>query len=178
MNLIGREGSILLKTLMLTFYGVALSACQTAELVFYEHKPSKRFYQDLNMGDPLLSPFFDNGVLFVASIKAATHTEYFFWIGVYSEKKEKVKINKAIVMGSGLNLSKDLDIEVFSRQPTREYDAGNPVKLFELKSSWLGKASNDDGAIVLDVFYEIGGKEGKKRFVLKRRVEKQTVFST
>lgn len=40
------------------------------------------------------------------------------------------------------------------------------------------QGSNDDGVIVLDVFYEIDGKEGKKRFVLKRRVEKQTVFST
>lgn len=139
MNLIGREGSILLKALMITFHSAVLSACQTAELVFYEHKPSNRFYQDLNIGDPLLSPFFDNGVLFVASVKAATHTEYFAWIGVYSEKKEKVKINKAIVMGSGLDLSKNLDIEVFSRQPTREYDAGNPVKLFELKSSWRDK---------------------------------------
>lgn len=81
-------------------------------------------------------------------------------------------------MGSGLELSENLDVEVFSRQPTREYDASNPIKIFELENSWLNKASNDNGAIILEVFYEIDGEEGMKQFKLKRRVEKQAVFPT
>lgn len=61
MDLVGIKKA-LLKVWIFVGGGAVLSACQTSDLIFYEHEPSSRFYQDLNMGAPSLDPFFDDGI--------------------------------------------------------------------------------------------------------------------
>lgn len=54
----------------------------------------------------------------------------------------------------------------------------NTLKIFELGESSLGGVSGANKTVILKIFYEIDGKEGVMNYELKRRVERQSVFST
>ena len=120
MDLVGIKKS-LLKVWLLVGGGAVLSACQTAELVFYEHEPSKNFYQKLDIEDPSLNPFFSDEVLFVVDAKAAMDDEYLVWLGLFSkEKNKKIKVIKASIFGGGLSKESTFDSIINIDELTRK----------------------------------------------------------
>ena len=57
-----------------------LVSCKFTELIFYEHEPSKLFYESYDMDKPELDGFTEDGVLFVIDIRTAMNEEYFLWL--------------------------------------------------------------------------------------------------
>ena len=84
-----------------------LVSCKFTELIFYEHEPSKLFYESYDMDKPELDGFTEDGVLFVIDIRAAMNEEYFLWLGLYSKNKDKRILikNAAIFSGDDKELS-------------------------------------------------------------------------
>jgi len=161
----------------------SLGACKTTELVFYEHEPSKSFYQNYNIDVLEIKPFIDDDILFAVSLKGATHTKYFVWLGLYSEKKDAVvKIKKATLFKGENRMSSEYDAEIM----LNHYDgnvglyknSSDTLKLFEIDSAFLSKLSGDGKNVYLKVFYEIDGNVGVMSYELKRRTEKHNVYPT
>lgn len=74
-----------------------LVSCKFTELVFYEHGPSKKFYENYDMSAPDLQLFTADDILFAVDVKVATHEKYFVWLSLYSENKGKsVAIKKPL----------------------------------------------------------------------------------
>ena len=162
---------------------LVLVSCKFTELVFYEHGPSKEFYRNYDIGAPELQPFIVDDVLFVVDVKSATHEKYLVWLGLYSEKKGKrIDIKRATVSSETNEESTVFNSMLLVDEPVSK--AGlyqNPqdtLKLFELGEDSLGGVSGTTKAVLLRVFYEIDGEEGVMNYELKRRVEKQNVYST
>lgn len=171
----------LLKVWIFIGGGAALSACQTVELVFYEHEPSQKFYQNLSIEDQSLKPFIEDGVLFTLSLKAVNQrSDYIVWQGLYTKEENKeVLIEKAIIRGGAWSHEETLNKRV---DLSEKFEGGKflktSVKLFQLDAAALKKAYGGNGPIEVKVFYEINGRAGVMEYELKRRVEKQTVFQT
>ena len=161
----------------------SLGACKTTELVFYEHEASKSFYQNYNIAALELKPFTDDDIIFAVSLKAATYTEYFVWLGLYSEKKDAVvKIKKAILFKGKNRVSSEYNSEImlnnYDESIGLHTNSADTLKLFEADSEFLSKLSGDGENLYLKVFYEIDGNEGVIDYVLKRRTEKYNVYPT
>lgn len=160
-----------------------LASCKFTELVFYEHGPSKEFYENYDIDEPALQPFIDDGVLFVVDVKAATHEEYFIWLGLYSERKGRSVVIKRVILSNDANEESAIfNTTLLISEPVNKaalyQNPQDTLKLFEVGENSLGGVSGAAKTVFLKVFYEIDGKEGVMNYELKRRVEKQNVFPT
>jgi hypothetical protein len=161
--------------------GLFLYSCRFAELVFYEHRPSKSFYQskEIKAAD---TEFISNGILFVVDVKAVSQREeMIFWLGLYSENEgAQMEIAKAVLQGPGGQ--KEVSINRTLSLSEQDSDKGNlykaSIKLFQLDNNTVEILCQKSESIWLDITYFVGGKEEHKRFNLNRRIEKQPVFST
>ncbi|WP_394203374.1 hypothetical protein [Marinagarivorans algicola] len=159
---------------------LALTACKTAEIVFYEHKPSKGFYESFDYGKNNLNDFKKGGVLFVVDVKEINRSDYVVWLGLYSQSSGKnIGIEKAEITGNGWKeavlIGQDLKLDVSVP------DKGlmkKSAKLFQVQGELFQKVMNDGGSLTLTVTYVQDGVSKIIEFNLERRVEKHTVFST
>lgn len=170
-----------LKIILVVGVSFSLFSCKMAKLVFYEHLPSKSFYENYNLSSPVLNAYFDDEVLFVISTKAIRNrTEYIVWQGLYTKfSDKKVKIKKAMLSGNDLSEAVSLN-QIISLN--EEFEKANllkgSVKLFQIKASSLEEVGKNDDSVFLKVFYEIDGREGVMNYELKRRIERQNVYPT
>ena len=160
--------------------GLFLTSCRFAELVFYEHEPSKSFYQtkDFKVAD---AAFVSNEILFVVDVKAVSQREdLIFWLGLYSEQEGKqIKITKAIIQGDGGQKEVTFNsIALLNKQDSKKKLFKTSLKLFQLHSDKVETLCQSGENVWLEITYLVNGKENHKRFKLKRRVEKRPVFST
>ena len=158
----------------------ALTACKTAEIVFYEHKPSKEFYKSFDYALNDLIGFKKNGVLFVVDVKEINRSDYVVWLGLYSQSFGKaIDIEKAELAGNGWKESVFIGQNL--KLDTSISDKGlmkNSAKLFQVRGELFQKVMNDGGNLSLTVTYVQDGATEEIEFNLNRRVEKHTVFST
>ncbi|AMX02305.1 hypothetical protein [Microbulbifer thermotolerans] len=166
--------------LVLVFCG--LSSCKTAKIIKYEHEQSAEFYKNFEFGDSALNAFKVDDILLVVDINKVTHTSYLVWLGLYSDKAGKsINIERAMVIGDGWEKSQNfnrelvLDAYVDDHELFR-FDKG--LKLFEVDEGDLKSVVSTGGELSLTVFYDVGGGTESITFILKQKVEKQTVFST
>ena len=171
-----------------------LTACETVEMVFYDHEPSETFYHEFDIGAVYLEPFIDSEICFTVDLKATDHrNQYIVWLGLDTFKKNKeVKVKKAIIQGGSWKeeyiLDKTVMIEDVYDERTQRVLLGKviaplnllreSVELFQIKSSVLKTAYQEGGHLRLKVFYEVEGKDGFKQYELKQRIERHTVFPT
>lgn len=161
---------------------LGLSACKTAEIIRYEHNPSVEFYKALNFESSILNEFKDDDILFVIDINKMTHTSYAVWLGLYSNQAGKsIEINRVVIDGGGWEKTQDLNRELTldTRMPEQNlFRFNSGLKLFEVSEGEIGSIVNADRDLSLTVFYDLGNGTKSLTFVVKKTVEKQTVFST
>lgn len=166
--------------LILASFG--LSACKTAKIINYEHEPSVEFYKNFNFGDGALNDFKANDVLLVVDINKATHTSYVIWLGLYADKAGKsVNIERAVVVGDGWEKSESFNRELVleARVPDHElFEFDKGLKLFEVGEDDLKSVVKAGGKLSLTVFYSAGHGTESTTFILKKKVENQSIFST
>ena len=158
-----------------------LTACESVEMIFYDHEPSQIFFKEFNIDSTEIEPFIDNEVCHMVFLKAIEYrTEYIVWQGLYTKKNNKwVTIKKAILEGGNYKEETTLNQAVVLDEKIKHADLlRGVVKLFQVKSDLLKKVYQDGGYLRLKVFYEIEGKDGFKQYELKQRIEKHTVFPT
>ena len=166
-----------------------VTACEFAELIFYEHKPSEHFYQTYDVDIPELRPFIEDEICFVVSLKATNHrSKYIVWLGLYTSKEnKKVNIKRAILLGDNLKEESILNQPIvldekplfLNEKPEKAAQLLTVgVKLFIINGELLERAYGTGGDVRLRVFYEIDGKEGEMNYELIRRMGKYPVFPT
>ncbi len=156
------------------------SGCQVDELIFYEHEPSKIFYEKLEIDAPELKPYITDGILLVVSLKAMNYNEYIVWLGLYSSGINKqVSVNKAIIGGDNWNLETSFDERIILDEGfDRAKYYQNSIKLFQIENHVLEQAYKNGSEIRLKVYYEINNEEFRNDYKLVRRVEKYVVYPT
>ncbi|MCX2783663.1 hypothetical protein OQJ46_11770 [Microbulbifer thermotolerans] len=161
---------------------LGLSACKTAKIIKYEHEQSAEFYKSFDFESSAFDDFKADDILLVVDINKVTHTSYVVWLGLYSDKAGKsIKIERVVATGGGWeesqNFSRELALKTHvSDHKLFEFDKG--LKLFEVDEDDLKSVVNAGGELSLTVFYDVGSGTESKTFILKQKVEKQTIFST
>lgn len=174
---------MILKKLSVCFFILfLLSACKVTELAFYEHEPSRQFYNTFDVDLPELHKFKCGSVLLTASVKKATHKEYIVWLGVYTtDSGQTVEVEEARIYShawSGKHQYYAKEIEVSHSVPSSNLKKES-LKLFTISSDLLKEvAINASNKILLDVTCSQSGKEQTIQFELIPRTEKHTVFPT
>ncbi|WP_299003635.1 hypothetical protein [uncultured Shewanella sp.] len=165
---------------VLTVFG--LSACKTAKIIKYEHEQSAEFYKNFDFRASALNNFKVDDVLLVVDINKVTHTSYVVWLGLYSDKAGKsINIKRAVVVGDGWekNQSFNRELVLDTRIPEHElFEFDKGLKLFEEGEDDLKSIVNTDGELSLTIYYDVGRGIESTTFILKQKVEKQTIFST
>ncbi len=162
------------------FFG--LSACKTAKAINYEHEQSAEFYKSFDFGADDLNDFKADSVLLVVDINKATHTSYLIWLGLYTDQGgQSINIERALIVGDGWKKSQNFNRELIlethvSGNELFQFDKG--MKLFEVEEDDLKSVENTGGNLSLTVFYDVGSGTESITFILKQKVEKQTIFST
>ena len=166
--------------LVLAVFG--LSACKTEQIIKYEHEPSVEFYKNFDFGAGALNAFKADDVLLVVDINKATHTSYVVWLGLYSDKAGKsINVERVVVVGDGWEKSENFNRELVleTHIPEHElFEFNKGLKLFEVGEDDLKSVVNTGGELSLTVFYDVGSGTKSTNFILKKKVEKQTIFST
>jgi len=167
-------------TVLLLVGAFVLTSCRFAEIAFYEHEPSKRFYKSLDFSVEELSSFKSSDILFVVNLKQVNPEDYIAWLGLYTQSPGRsVFVNEANISGidweleEAINVNSNLDLVV---ENTNLMKAS--IKLFEIKGDLLQKALNGSDALTLEVDYSINNLPGTMSFKLIHRVEKYSIFST
>jgi hypothetical protein len=157
-----------------------LNGCKTAEIVHYEHRPSKNFYNELNFDSHELEEYKDGGVLFTISVKQASFEEYWAWLALYAEEVPNMPIYvlEAKFLGDGWEESYQVDSEVLLSEEFADSGLVTEGVLLRKISGELLKRFEKASAITLEVIYSMDGEEKVMNFLLERRVERQTVFPT
>lgn len=173
---------IVVGLVLLALAALGLSACKTAKIIKYEHEPSAEFYENFDFGASAFNAFKVDDILLVVDINKATHTSYVVWLGLYSDKAGRsINIKRAVVSGDGWEKSQDFNRELFidAHVPDHQlfqFDKG--LKLFEVDEDDLKSVVNKGGEFYCTVFYDVASGTESTTFILKQKVEKQTVFST
>ncbi|WHI49212.1 hypothetical protein P3339_11995 [Microbulbifer sp. MLAF003] len=166
--------------LALAIFG--LSACKTAKIIKYEHEQSVEFYKNFDFGAGALNDFKVDDILLVVDINKATHSSYVVWLGLYSDKAGKsINIERAVIVGDGWEKSQKFNRELVleTHVPDHElFEFDKGLKLFEVGESDLKSVVNTGGELSLTVFYDAGSGTESTTFIIKKKVEKQAVFST
>ncbi|WP_017446835.1 hypothetical protein [Gayadomonas joobiniege] len=168
--------------ILLVLAVLGLSACNTAKIIKYEHEQSAEFYKNFDFGASALNAFKADDVLLVVDVNKATHTSYVVWLGLYSDKAGRsINIERAVVTGDGWEKSQSFNRELVLEthipdHELLEFDKG--LKLVEVDEDDLKSVVNAGGELSLTVFYNVGSGTESTTFILKQKVEKQTVFST
>ena len=166
--------------LVLAVFG--LSACKTAKIIKYEHEPSAEFYKNFDFGASALNAFKADDVLLVVDINKATHTSYVVWLGLYSDKAGKsINVERVVVVGDGWEKSENFSRELVLEAHVPDYELfefDKGLKLFEVGEDDLKSVVSAGGELSLTVFYDVGSGTESTTFILKQKVEKQTIFST
>lgn len=167
---------------MLILAVLGLSACKTAKIINYEHEPSAEFYNNFDFRAVALSDFKADDVLLVVDINKATHASYVVWLGLYSDKDGKsINIERAVVAGDGWEKSQNYNRELILEADVPDYELfkfDKGLKLFEVDAEDLKSVVNNGREVSLTVFYNLGRGTESTTFILKQKVEKQTIFST
>ena len=158
----------------------SLTGCKTAEIVHYEHRPSKDFYDELNFDSHELEEYKDGEVLFTISVQQASFEEYWAWLGLYAEEVPDIPIYVlgANFLGDGWEENYQVDSEALLREEVAGSGLVTEGVLLHKINGELLKRFEKASAITLEVIYSIYGEEKVMHFLLERRVERQTVFPT
>ena len=168
---------------------INLSACQIEELIFYEHEPSRTFYERMDLDAPELEPYITDDILFVVSSKAIDYEDYYVWLGLYSlDRDKRVTIKTAIIESGSWQQENSFDELIVLDEKTtidpnyvyiRDDYYTKGVKLFQVEQDILEEAYQGSNAgIQVRIFYEINNQEHYKEYKLIRRVEKYNVYPT
>ena len=163
---------------ILSFLGLA--GCKTAEVVYYDHEPSEKFYESFDYEQGSIIDFKKNGILFVVDVNQIDQSSYIVWLGLYSQISGKnIDIARAELTGNGwketvlLGNNFKLDLVVPGEELFK-----NSVMLFKVEGLLFNKIIKYGGDISLTVTYFQDGISKNLVFNIERRVEKHTVFST
>ena len=180
-----------LRTFMYTFVisisAIISSACQIEELIFYEHEPSRTFYERMDMDAPELKPYITDDIIFIVSTKAIDYKDYYVWLGLYSPDRDKrVTLKKAIIESGTWQQENSFDEQIILDEKTtidesyiRDDYYTKGVRLFQIEQDLLEQAYQGDSAgIRLKIFYKINNQENHKEYALIRRVERYNVYPT
>ncbi|WGO99093.1 hypothetical protein QFX18_03340 [Saccharophagus degradans] len=176
------SAKIVFGLILLALAVFGLSACKTAKITKYEHEQSAEFYKNFDFGTSALNAFKADDILLVVDINKATHASYVAWLGLYSDKAGKsINIERAVIIGDGWEKSQNFNRELVldAHVPDHElFEFDKGLKLFEVDEDDLKSVVSAGGELSLTVFYDVGSGSESITFILKQKVEKQTVFST
>ena len=168
----------------ITLLGVFLSilnlgGCKTATLVFYEHVPSKKFYDTYEINENLHDPFIDDNILSVISFKDIDNpSSYIVWLAFYtSEYEREVFLEKAKIKNSKIEsvINKTVTLDKV-HEKSKGYK--NSFNIFRISGKDLEMIYSEDGNLIIEVVYHIDDKKIEKQFEIKKRLEKQTIYPT
>lgn len=179
----------LMYALTASISAIISSSCQIVELIFYEHEPSKTFYERMDMDAPEIKPYITDDIIFVVSTKSVDHEDYYVWLGLYSlDSGKRVTIKKAVIESGDWQQENSFDEQIMLDEKTtidpnyiyiRDDYYTKGVRLFQIDQDILEQAYQDGSAGVrVRIYYEINNQESYKEYVLTRRVEKYNVYPT
>ncbi len=158
---------------------LVLSACRMTKAVRLQHEPSEYFYRTYDFTSDTLSPFKTDDILFVVNAKAATHSSYIVWLGLYSDQAGKaVQLNEAVISnGSWETRQVFTDSAILDALLSEHGLYKQSVKLFEIDTTQLSGLDAEDD-LTIEVSFSIDGKAGRHTFLIERKTEKQAVYPT
>lgn len=172
---------MLMKLWLIVSNFFVLSACQTADLIFYEHHLSEKFYKNMDVSNPDFNQLIEKDILLAVAFKAVQHrTIYIGWLGLYAASSGKsITVEKAILKGSGGQQESIINQKVLVYENFNENNLfKKSIELFQVDKETLDKLSGNSGALELKIFYRVEGEEGMKEYTIKRRVETHIVYPT
>lgn len=167
-------------------FGVSVitASCQTSESISFLHEQSISFYGDFNIHHKNLTPFIDDGLLFVIDIKEVDFSVYWIWLGFYTtENSKSVFIEKITLIGNGLEknilINKNLMLNKRVKRDGTDFNLLttniDPIKTN--KNELLSFIDKSD-KFKIEITYELDGKMKNKEFTILKKVEKRIVYPT
>lgn len=154
---------------ILAVYCLALlsASCSTTEQTFWEHIPSKMFFEKYDYQLHELDPFRSVSVLIVVEIKEVTHKSSRLGVSLYSSERKSIILNnvKVVDAGGGLLLENHMDTEL-----TALKQKGNlfysDLNALEFETARLAQAKISGKPINLIIAFAQEGEVREMSFIL------------
>lgn len=165
---------LVLYTVLIGFTLYFLLFQDRTKIVFYEHKPSKKFLTEkkLNEHNPL---YVKNDVHFVITFKEINHIpEYIVWQSFFSKSENKNVYLEKAVLKMGLEKKEIIFNRLLEINKNENNIFTNDIKLFTLKGKDLEKSNS----LSITIFFKINNTSNIIKYDIKRIVKEYTIFST